>query len=207
MSDYQSRKRLTERFSQYGTVPSPASGGYRRGEIVTAGDAVQAVSLALWSRDYAHTREDYTAEQVAGELARYPEPTRDDVLDALVNVVDYRRAVDGDELRLIDAARALGVEWDEIGEALGYPARSAKQSARARRSGLMKPSRDRWPRRRPLVTEAVELPDGDVEVPARQCPHGCGPLDAADDAMLICPKCGDEWAVETIDSPAVGGGA
>jgi hypothetical protein len=75
----------------------------------------------------------------AGELGMPDEPPLGavDVLRGLRNLARRRRHVDEDERQFIRAARAAGIGWAEIGEALGYQ-RGAKQSAyrRARTLGL-----------------------------------------------------------------------
>lgn len=150
------RARLAQRYNRHGARPVT----HETTPIGSSGDAVNAVTMSLWAHGY------YTDAADADDLKRYPVPTRDDVLDALAQIVDYRSNVDDDEHRLILAARELGVEWEEIGEALGYPTRSAKQSARARASRLAQSGKtraNRYVRRRPLV---IEQPAESAPAPA-----------------------------------------
>lgn len=138
-------------------------------------EAVGAVSAALWAHEYyADDAENgdawLTPERRRDMRSYHPVPTRDDVLDALAQILRARAEVDRDEARLIDTARGHGVEWEEIGEALGYPRRSAKQSARARRASLSQAAQrkrygDRWVRRRPLVVEQPAAPSPTTSEP------------------------------------------
>lgn len=63
---------------------------------------------------------------------------RAQVTRGLGGLAHRRREIEQDERRLIRAARAAGLGWLEIGRALGYSEKSAKQTAyrRARNLGL-----------------------------------------------------------------------
>ncbi|MDP9792616.1 hypothetical protein J2S43_001128 [Catenuloplanes nepalensis] len=63
-------------------------------------------------------------------------PALSDYLDALAGIQAYRRQVDQDELRLIDAARAAGATWQQIGLALGSDHGGAKQRGHRRQQAL-----------------------------------------------------------------------
>ncbi len=81
---------------------------------------------------------------VAGERNRLlgrPDPSDEDLLDALLLVRGARDDVDYSELHLIGAARAAGVSWQRIGTALGYAEPAGRQGAVARYRRL----RERWP--------------------------------------------------------------
>lgn len=59
-------------------------------------------------------------------------PNADDLLAALSAVPDARNQLDRDERELIDAARRLGVKWDDIADALGYIGTQARGAAHVR---------------------------------------------------------------------------
>jgi len=47
------------------------------------------------------------------------------------------------------------------------------------------------------AARVIAGPGRRVAVPVAPCPHGCGPLDWADDSYR-CRRCGDEWDYETV---------
>lgn len=157
-------RRLSDRYEADGRKPNRDRVG-RYGWVYSAAEVLSAVSAAVWGRQYygpggfAEKYQHNTPERIAADYAEFAEPTRDDLLDALTQVDKAREALDKDELRVIRAAREMGVEWEEIGEALGYPERSAKGSAQRRAGQLAKPSGrgPRVPRRRPLVAPVVTV--------------------------------------------------
>lgn len=122
----------------------------RRGESwLRAGDAIGAVlsdeSLVRWHRTHADDN-----------LMSQPTmiPTLVDDLDALTAMRVWRAEIDTTERRLIEAAREKGASWDQVGLALGFPVKSAKQAGR-----------QRWRRLAgPTAPVPVTLPAPDAEV-------------------------------------------
>jgi hypothetical protein len=68
-------------------------------------------------------------------LERCTDPGADEVLAALSLFADAREDLDRVERRLIEAARAFGVEWEPIGLAMGYAGATGAQR-RASRLGV-----------------------------------------------------------------------
>jgi hypothetical protein len=85
---------------------------------------VQRVGMSAWAHD--------NAVQFPQPAARTPNPSQGDVLVALTAVPGARDWVDSDERTLVAAARRRGASWQEIGVALGYKPRGARQAALGR---------------------------------------------------------------------------
>lgn len=123
--------------------------------VISAQDAVSRVANAVWARrfyapDGRASQLGYTPEQLTSSRNQHRPPDVGDVLDALALVEHATTGLHNDTRHLMEAARALGVSWAEIGEALGYPDDSAKQSAESalKRLANRAPS-TRVPRLRP----------------------------------------------------------
>jgi len=123
-------RRLEERFG--------ASGGVRLRHV---GPGVEAVAAALLAHETRPRR---------GRSSLPPSPGVEDVRVALALLGPYLDEVTAIRGRIIGAARTIDpasgkpwLTWQEIGEALGYPAGSAKQRASklARRLGVDDASR------------------------------------------------------------------
>lgn len=122
--DKAARKRLVER---YGISINPIA-------------AVPVlINDAAHYREYMHGPDSPYSEGLRQQLAppdRYPEPDVEDILAALLFVPAARRDLDDAERDLIERARALRVSWQRIGEALGFPAKGARQVAQGRAKRL-----------------------------------------------------------------------
>lgn len=145
----EARNRIAARYDRHGYHRQP--GNYATAPA-DARQAAEAVYLARWAHDYyadgGPCADRYSPAELARERDYHPVPDRDDLLDALTQIPAAREEMDRMERALIEACRTAGVEWQEIGEALGYPLRAAKQSASARLSGLKSRKRPvRVPRR------------------------------------------------------------
>lgn len=100
--------------------------GERGGRVGSFGDTVDAVDINLYLSEWLAENPDTSTRPPN------PDPTGDDLLDALGLLDAYRREIDWEERHLIAAARRRGIAWDRIGVMLGYKPGSARQSAWAR---------------------------------------------------------------------------
>lgn len=114
-----------------------------------------------------------------GGKRRRPVPDGEDCLAALAQRTTVQELDDIRELQIIEHARALDVPWREIGLALEYPARRAKQDAYRRFHTLAG--------RYPYALAANRRPEGCGVEPGCTCnPQGLiRPTAGCDD----CPHC------------------
>ena len=85
---------------------------------------------------YANRGYDYFAKHPEDGPPARPQPSQDNIIDALSLLPRCREEFDGHERELIDAARAAGATWEQIGLALGYTVKGARQGASQRRKKL-----------------------------------------------------------------------
>ncbi|MDR7277586.1 hypothetical protein [Catenuloplanes atrovinosus] len=106
------------------------------GTTVTVSATALAPPPHLANDPAAYTSSTAAHERLATRTPSQEPKNPSDYLDALAGMQAYRHQVDQDELRLIDAARANGATWQQIGLALGSDPDSAKQRGHRRRQAL-----------------------------------------------------------------------
>jgi len=125
-SDVEAGHDEVQMVSQYRTLDLLTARGYGSGGYV---DVVSAVLRPA-------QRIAWNAAHPDDQMAVGTTPPMDDLLDALSLISAWREQVDISERELIDAARAAGATWEQIGLILGYTAKGAKQGASQRRKAL-----------------------------------------------------------------------